>query len=63
MGKYEEWKKKQGGRKILLAVSLIGFTVSILGSYNYLYKPWARNRRLNEAEAYANILMQSRKSD
>lgn len=59
---YENWKKKQRGRPLLLIISMIGFTVSFGGLYQFFYKPWARKKRLEEAEEFANILLKNTKN-
>lgn len=58
---YEAWKKKQKGRPLLLILSMLGLSFSAIGVYTYFYKPWARHRRLSEAEEFANILIENRK--
>lgn len=46
---------------MLLIFSAIGFSISFGGSYMYIYQPWVRKKRLEEAEKYANILLQNTK--
>lgn len=58
---HQVWKKKQRGRPLLLVVALLGFGVSLGGGYNFLFRPWVRRRRLEEAEEFANVLLKNKK--
>lgn len=58
---YQDWKKRQRGRSIYLVVAVLGFSVSLGGGYYYFYRPWARRRRLQQSEEFANILLKAKK--
>lgn len=58
---YQSWKKTQRGRPFLLVVAFLGFGISLGGGYQFLYRPWARRKRLEESESYANILLNNKK--
>lgn len=53
--------KKQSRGPMLLAISGIGFSVSLVLAVKYVYNPWIKTQKMDEAEQYANYLMENRK--
>lgn len=52
-----------GGNIKLLVFAGLGFTVSMYLFTKSVYKPWARRRKLDEAERYANYVYDQEKGN
>ncbi|KAG5874793.1 hypothetical protein JTB14_012429 [Gonioctena quinquepunctata] len=61
MSWHRSFAARQSGKPVWLAAAAVGFTMSLLGFYNYGYKPWARRQRLTQAEKYADYIFEKEK--
>lgn len=52
--------EKFKGHPVLLLIAATAATTGLYLSYNKLYRPWMKRRKLAEAEMYANKLYTTR---
>lgn len=50
---YKAWASKQKGNPQMLVVTFVGFTIGAYLLHKTVYKPYKRQKILEEAEAYA----------